>query len=201
MPGAGDEGMGPNIASIQSLLNATQARTAGGSPEEGDDKSVLAVMSAVMATPTEALKADMPGNLTGNIEKAVTSLGANLTTQLSIYSASKGTSLFFGFPELIGSMQGGEDGVGGGFDGGGDEIAGGGLMGDDNLLESGDPTMHGHDPWSFDQYPTADETIGHAASGLGGVSHVDEDHGYGHHHDISPSPSPNLIDTGEGRGM
>ena len=196
MSGAGDEGMGPNIASVQSLLNATQARTAG-DQEEGDDKSVLAVMSAVMATPTEALKADMPGNLTGNLDKAVTSLGANLTPQFSLYSASKG-SLFFGFPVLISSMQGSNEGMGGGIgDGAGDEIG----IGDDHM-DHGDQAMHGHnDPWGFDQYPMADETIGPAASGLGGVSHVDDDHGHGHHHDITPSPSPNIIDPGEGRGI
>ncbi|WP_249549236.1 hypothetical protein [Anaplasma phagocytophilum] len=196
-PGGGaDMGMGPNIASVQSLMHATQERAeAAGGGEEGDDRSSLAIMNAVLATPVEAMKADLVGSLLGNIDKASMSLGANLSPQFSIYGPSK-TSLAFGFPILFESLKGGGEG--------GDEAVSGSEGGED-YTESGDDERyldarndpHLYDPWDFDQYPHADESIGRAAQGLDGVSHEERGHG----HDLSPSPSPNVIEHSEGRGI
>ncbi|AGR79454.1 hypothetical protein [Anaplasma phagocytophilum] len=198
-PGGGgaDMGMGPNIASVQSLMHATQERAeAAGGGEEGDDRSSLAIMNAVLATPVEAMKADLVGSLLGNIDKAAMSLGANLSAQFSIYGPSK-TSLAFGFPILFDSIKGGGEG--------GDEAASGGGEGGEDYTDGGDDERyldgrndpHLYDPWDFDQYPHADESIGRAAQGLDGVSHEER----GHEHHVSPSPSPNVIEHSEGRGM
>lgn len=190
-PGGADAGMGPNLASVQSLLDATRDRSGG---EESDhDKSALAIMSAIMATPTEAMKSDIPGCLLGNVDRAVTTLGANITPQINICSSSKGNSFFFGFPEIFTSM--GEGGAGG------DDA----YMGGEDIAQEMDTdgggigSLMSHDPWAFDEYPHADETIGQAAGGLGGVYHDDAFRGF---HDYSPTPSPDIQQGhGEERGM
>lgn len=180
--GGADMGMGPNLASVQSLLDATRDRGAAAAGEEGgeDDKSVLAIMNAVMATPTEAMKSDIPGHLTANVDRAVTSIGANITPQVSLCSGSKGNTFFFGFPVLITSMGGG----------GGEGDA---LMGDGE-----EPLAGQEDPWSFNEYPYADESIEQAASGLGGVHYEGPEPDMGHYQDYSPTPSPDVHQPSHG---
>ncbi|WP_271758261.1 hypothetical protein [Candidatus Anaplasma sp. TIGMIC] len=192
-PGAGgDAAMGPNLASVQSLLNATHDRMGD---DDENSRSALAVMNAVLATPAEALKSDVVGNMCANLDKAVLTLGANLPAQFSIFSPSK-TSLAFGFPILFESMQGGE--------GGGDDMMGGdgavdaGGDSDERLFDGrDDPSIY--DPWHFDQYPHTDETIGRAAHGLEDVQYAGGERGA--HYDYSPSPSPDSHDHDTGRGM
>ncbi|MGN7661055.1 MAG: hypothetical protein ACTJLK_00270 [Anaplasma sp.] len=207
-PGRGqEENMGPNVASILSLLNATQERSGGEGQE--DDKSALAIGLAVTATFNEAMKTDVVGSLLGNIDKAVTTIGANITPQVSVFSPMK-NSLFFGFPVLIDSMQqGGEDGGGvdvddgGGMDGGNEAGAEGEGEDERHMDGTEDPSLY--DPWHFDQYPHADEEIARASHGMDGVSHDEAASSRDMHHDLSPSASPDLVHherfSSEGRGM
>ncbi|MGN7678726.1 MAG: hypothetical protein ACTJLL_03145 [Anaplasma sp.] len=207
-PGGGQEqNMGPNIASVLSLLNATSERMGGEGQE--DDKSALAIGLAVTATFNEAMKADVVGNLLGNIDKAATTVGANITPQVSIFSPMR-NSLFFGFPVLIDSMQrGGDDGGGGDADdaAGMEGSNGAGAEGDGederHLDGTGDPRLY--DPWHFDQYPHSDEEIARASHGMDGVSHDEIASGRDMHQELSPSASPDLVHHehahSEGRGM
>ena len=184
--GGADMGMGPNLASVQSLLDSTRDRAGAGGEGGDDDKSALAIMSAVMAVPTEAMKSDIPGHLSANIDRAVTSIGANITPQVSLCSSSKGNSFLFGFPALF-------DGLG---EGAGEDAS---MSSEDYM--SGD-AQH-QDPWSFDEYPHADETIGPAASGLDGVYHDGMEAERSHYQDFSPMPSPDVHQPspGEEHGM
>ena len=188
-PGGQEQNMGPNIASVQSLLDSTRDRTAG--DHQDDDKSVLAVMNAIMATPSEALKNDVASSLTGGIERAVVTIGANIPVQFSIFGPSKGTLL--GFPALIESMQGGELGEGG-------DMAG--PMGEehDGMLDHSEGGHDMHDPWEFNQYPYADESIGYAARGMEGMYYPEdgEERMYQHHYSPSPSPSHEHAEHDEG---
>ena len=191
LPGGQEQNMGPNIASVQSLLDSTRDRTAG--EHQDDDKSALAIMNAIMATPSEALKNDIASSLAGGIEKAVVTVGANIPLQFSIFGPSKGT--LFGFPALIESMQGGGE-LG---DGGGD-IAGPIGEEHDGMPDHMEGGHDMHDPWDFNQYPHADESIEHAARGMEGMSHPEEgeERMYQHHYSPSPSPSHEHVEHDEG---
>ncbi|WP_447582078.1 hypothetical protein [Anaplasma marginale] len=196
---AQEQNMGPNLAAVQSLLDATRDMSSHEDAES--DKSALAIACAVMATPTQALKSDVVANLLGNVDRAVVSLGANITPQVSIFSPTRGTSVFFGFPILFDSMSHGDAG-----DGGGDVSGGGGGEGEftsgdsdegHHLDARDDP--HLYDPWRFNEYPYADEAISHASQGMDGISH---ERGVDMHHDLSPSASPDVRpEHSEGRGM
>ncbi|MCU7611890.1 hypothetical protein [Anaplasma capra] len=198
--GGQEQNMGPNLAAVQSLLDATRDMSGGGE-QEGDDKSALAIASAVMATPTEALKSDVVANLLGNVDRAVVSLGANITPQVSIFSPTKGTSVFFGFPILFDSIaHGGSADEGGDMSSGGEE--GGALEGEGDGGQHMDARDESYlyDPWHFNQYPYANEEIAHASRGMEGVSH--EESGMLLHHDMEPSMSPGMHhEHSEGRGI
>ncbi|MFV9870906.1 MAG: hypothetical protein AB8U69_04225 [Anaplasma ovis] len=196
---AQEQNMGPNLAAVQSLLNATRDMSGGGESE--DDKSALAIACAVMATPTQALKSDVVASLLGNVDRAVVSLGANITPQVSIFSPTRGTSVFFGFPILFDSISNGDAGgdEGGDVSGGGGEgeIASGDGDEGHHLDARDDPSLF--DPWRFNEYPYADEAISHASHGMDGVSHA---MGVDMYHDLSPSASPDVRpEHSEGRGM
>ncbi|ACZ49217.1 hypothetical protein ACIS_00634 [Anaplasma centrale str. Israel] len=197
-PGAQEQNMGPNLAAVQSLLDATRDMSGGEAQE--NDKSALAIALAVTATPTQALKSDVVASLLGNVDRAVVSLGANITPQVSIFSPTKGTSVFFGFPILFDSIaHGGAGDEGGDVYGGGGE--GGGFSGEGDeghyLDAKDDPRLF--DPWSFHEYPYSDEAISHASQGMDGVSH---ERGVDMYHDLSPSASPDVRpEHSEGRGV